>query len=157
MEKATFAAGCFWGVEFNFDKIEGVISSKVGYAGGHTDAPTYEAICRGDTGHAEVIEIMFNPDQVSYGELIDALWHLHDPTTLNSQGPDFGTQYRSAIFYHDENQKIQAEDSKSALDKSGQWPNPVVTEITAAPKFFDAEDYHQKYMKKRGLTITCGG
>jgi peptide-methionine (S)-S-oxide reductase len=158
MKKATFAAGCFWGVQFNFDKLSGVICTKVGYTGGHTDSPTYETICSGGTGHAEAIEITYNSGVIAYEDLCAALWGMHDPTTLNSQGPDFGPQYRSVIFYHDEAQQKAALSSKASLTGSQNWSNSeVVTEIVAATEFFDAEDDHQKYMEKRGLTITCGG
>ncbi len=157
MTKATFAAGCFWGVQFNFDKLAGVLSTKAGYTGGHTGSPTYEKICRGDTGHAEAVQIIFDPDIISYDDLLVAFWTFHDPSTLNSQGPDFGTQYRSAIFYHDEDQKKRAYSSKASLIKLESWSNAeAVTEIEAAVEFHSAENVHQKYMEKRGLTISCG-
>jgi len=148
MEKAIFAAGCFWGVELNYSKVEGVVGTCVGYIGGDTMDPTYEDICRKATNHAEAIEIKYDPEIVSYEELVEKLWQFHDPTTLNSQGPDHGTQYRSAIFYLSDEQKDLAEKSKAAADMSGRFGAPIVTEITAADKFWPAEEYHQKYLEK---------
>jgi len=150
-EKATFAAGCFWGVEAKFRQVEGVTATAVGYAGGASENPTYKDICSGRTGHAEVIEIVYDPERVSYEQLLEAFWESHDPTTLNRQGPDVGDQYRSAIFFHDPTQKAAARVSRDALGKSGRFSHPVVTEITPASTFYKAEDYHQQYLEKRGL------
>ena len=155
MPKATFAAGCFWGVEATFQKVEGVLSTRVGYTGGTFEDPTYEDVCSGRTGHAEAIEITFDSSKVTYEELLDIFWKMHDPTALNHQGPDIGSQYRSAVFYHDERQKKAAEESKENLDKSDEYKRPVVTEITAAGTFYPAEEYHQKYLEKRGRS-SCG-
>jgi len=150
-EKATFGAGCFWGVEEAFRKIKGVEKTTVGYMGGTLKNPTYEDICTDKTGHAEVIQIEYNPNKVSYEELLEIFWELHDPTQLNRQGPDYGKQYRSVIFYHDEKQKKIAEISKDKLIKSKKYSKPVVTEITRADEFYKAEEYHQKYLEKHGL------
>lgn len=155
MEKAIFAAGCFWGVELNFSKVNGVVDTQVGYTGGDTTDPTYEEVCGKTTGHAEAIEITFNPEKVNYDELLEYLWEFHDPTTLNRQGPDVGTQYRSAIFYLNEDQRKKAEASKEKLEHSNKYKNPVVTEISPASKFWPAEEYHQKYLAKRGINIAC--
>ena len=155
MEKAIFAAGCFWGVELNFSKVDGVVETKVGYIGGLVDGPTYEQVCSKQTEHAEAIEIMFDPDIVSYADLVENFWEFHDPTTLNRQGPDVGSQYRSAIFYLSNLQKETAELSKTKMDQSGRWKNPIVTEIIKATKFWLAEDYHQKYLEKKGIKIAC--
>lgn len=155
MEKAIFAAGCFWGVELNFSKVEGVKETLVGYIGGDTTDPTYEDICGKTTGHAEAIEITYDPEIVSYEQLLGHLWEFHDPTTLNRQGPDAGSQYRSAIFYLSEGQKVAAEQSKEDLDRSDKYADPIVTEINPATKFWPAEDYHQKYLEKKGITIAC--
>ncbi len=149
--KATFAAGCFWGVESVFRKIDGVTGARVGYIGGHTDAPTYAQVCTDKTGHAEAIEITFDPDQVSYRQLLEIFWENHDPTTLNRQGPDTGTQYRSAIFYHDKDQQKIAQESKLALAESRRYPDPIVTEIIAASTFYPAEEYHQNYCEKHHI------
>jgi len=155
MEKATFAAGCFWGVQLNFDQLDGVLASRVGYIGGHMDNPDYKSVCSGTTRHAEAVEVDFDPAVISYETLVEKFWEFHDPTTLDRQGPDVGSQYRSEIFYHSEDQKTIAENSKQALDQSGKWANPVVTAISSAPTFWLAEDYHQDYLKKRGITIAC--
>lgn len=155
MEKATFAAGCFWGVQLDYDKVDGVRSTVVGYSGGQLDNPSYEDICSGQTGHAEVVDVSFDPEIVSYEALLDLFWHSHNPTTLNRQGPDSGTQYRSAIYYHSEDQKRIAELSRTACDGSDLWPDPIVTEITRAEHFWPAEDYHQKYLEKRNIKISC--
>ncbi len=155
MEKAIFAAGCFWGVQLDFDRLDGVLSTCVGYIGGHVEDPTYEAVCTGQTHHAEAVEVTFDPDIITYAELLDFFWQRHDPTTLNRQGPDSGSQYRSAIYYHSEAQKIIAEQSRTECDASDLWPDPIVTEITAAGKFWPAEDYHQKYLEKRNIKISC--
>ena len=144
-EIADFGGGCFWCVEAVFLELDGVIKVVSGYEGGKVDNPTYKQICTGNTGHAEVIRVTFNPDKITYKELLEAFWLAHDPTTLNRQGNDVGTQYRSVIFYHNEEQKLLAEKYKEELSKSGAWTNPVVTEITKASTFYPAEDYHQNY------------
>jgi len=149
-ELATFGAGCFWGVEETFRKLPGVIETAVGYMGGATERPTYEQVCSDRTGHAEVLQLTYDPDTISYEELLNVFWKSHNPTTLNRQGPDIGTQYRSAIFYHTPEQKVIAEKSKQELEASGTWKSAIVTEITAAQNFWPAEDYHQKYLMKRG-------
>jgi len=149
-EKALFAAGCFWGVEEAFRKIPGVVDVAVGYTGGHLESPTYKSVCGGGTGHAEAVEVVFDPGKVAYEKLLDAFWEMHDPTTMNRQGPDMGAQYRSAIFYLNDDQKRAAEVSKDALDRSGKLKNPVVTEITKAGPFWRAEEYHQRYFEKNG-------
>jgi len=151
MAQTTLAAGCFWGVEAQFRKQAGIISTRVGYTGGITKDPDYKSVCTGTTEHAEAIEINFDPDIISFEKLLDIFWQLHDPTTLNSQGPDFGTQYRSAIFYHDAQQYQQAMASKQKTDDAGVFSNPIVTEITAASIFYPAEQYHQCYLEKKGL------
>jgi peptide-methionine (S)-S-oxide reductase len=150
-EKATFGAGCFWGVEVAFRQVPGVIDAVAGYLGGTLPNPTYKDVCTGRTGHAEVVEVTYDPERVSYDDLLNVFWTSHDPTTLNRQGPDVGTQYRSAIFYHDESQRNTAEDSKEAWSKSGRFQRPIVTEITPASTFYRAEEYHQRYLEKRGL------
>ncbi|MCG8490725.1 MAG: peptide-methionine (S)-S-oxide reductase MsrA [Sneathiellales bacterium] len=150
-EVGYFAAGCFWGVEAAFRQVKGVVSTAVGYQGGHTLNPNYEQVCSGATDHAEVVAVTFDPAQVSYEQLLSVFWSKHDPTTLNRQGPDIGTQYRSAIFYASDAQKDAAEKSKEALDKAGVFSSPIVTEITRAGDFFMAEDYHQQYLEKRGM------
>jgi len=149
--KATFAAGCFWGVEAKFRKVLGVSDAAAGYLGGALEHPTYEAVCTGKTGHAEVVQVEFDPTVVSFEQLLDVFWDLHDPTTLNRQGPDTGTQYRSAIFFHDADQQAAAEVSKAKIDSSGEFPNPIVTEIAPATTFYRAEEYHQRYLEKRGI------
>jgi peptide-methionine (S)-S-oxide reductase len=149
--KATFGAGCFWHVEDLLNKTKGVRSTAVGYIGGQLPNPTYEEVCTDKTGHAEAVEVEFDPDEITYDELLNVFWNNHNPTTLNRQGPDIGNQYRSAIFYHDEEQKEIAERSKQILEQSGKHENPVVTEIVPAPTFYAAEEYHQKYFKKHGL------
>ena len=150
--KATFGAGCFWGVEAAYRQIPGVISTAVGYLGGTMQNPTYYDVCSGRTGHAEVVEVTYDPDRVTYDDLLTVFWDNHDPTTLNRQGPDVGTQYRSAIFYHDEDQKQAALSSKREREKSGRYRRPIVTEITPATDFYMAEHYHQQYLEKRGLS-----
>lgn len=152
MKKAMFGAGCFWGVEAAFRRIKGVSNTAVGYSGGHFENPSYEAVCSGQTGHAEVVLVEYDPDKVSYEKLLEILWANHDPTQLNRQGPDIGTQYRSAIYFYDEEQKISSKRSKEQLEASGRFSKPVVTEITAASEFYRAEEYHQQYLEKRGLT-----
>ena len=148
MEKATFGAGCFWGVEAQFRKVKGVTSATVGYTGGTTENPTYEDVCTGGTGHAEAIEVMFDADVISYDELLNVFWSIHDPTTLNRQGPDVGSQYRSAIFPHDSGQVAAAQASKEQLQCSAGSRREIVTEITPATAFYRAEDYHQQYFEK---------
>ncbi len=147
-ERATFAGGCFWCMEPPYGKLKGVISTRVGYTGGHARNPTYEEVCSGTTGHAEAIEILYDPEQISYEELLDVFWHNIDPTATNRQFADRGTQYRTAIFYHSEEQKRLAVASREALEHSGKFSKPIVTEILPASQFFPAEDYHQKYYKK---------
>jgi peptide-methionine (S)-S-oxide reductase len=149
-EIATFGAGCFWSVEENFRKISGVVETVVGYSGGKLDNPSYEDVCRGSTGHAEVVQVKFDPKKVSYSEILEIFWNNHNPTTLNRQGLDFGDQYRSAVFFHSPEQQEIAEKLKADLGESGKWKKPIVTEITSASKFFRAEEYHQKYIKKKG-------
>jgi len=151
MAKATFAAGCFWGVEDAFRQTKGVKSTTVGYTGGTAKNPSYKDVCTGRTGHAEAVEVEFDPAQVSYPELLDVFWKSHDPTTMNRQGPDVGTQYRSAIFFHDAAQEQAARESKAALEKAGTFKRPIVTEITPATEFYRAEDYHQQYFEKQGI------
>jgi peptide-methionine (S)-S-oxide reductase len=151
-EKATFGAGCFWGVEATFRAVPGVTDAAVGYAGGTTKNPTYEDVCSHATGHAEVVQVEFDPAVVSYDHLLDVFWANHNPTTLNRQGPDVGDQYRSVIFYHSPEQQAAAEVAKARLDKSGRFKKPIVTFIEPAPTFYRAEDYHQRYLEKRGLS-----
>ncbi|MEL0107555.1 MAG: peptide-methionine (S)-S-oxide reductase MsrA [Rhodospirillales bacterium] len=150
MEKATFAAGCFWGVEHTFRQVPGVTKTQVGYIGGTTDNPTYEEVCSKTTGHAEAVELEYDPDQVTYTKLLGIFWGLHDPTTKDRQGPDIGTQYRSAIFPHNDAQKKQAEVALKALDESGQFRDPIVTQIEPTARFWPAEEYHQQYFEKMG-------
>ncbi|MDR4503350.1 MAG: peptide-methionine (S)-S-oxide reductase MsrA [Candidatus Scalindua sp.] len=147
-EKATFAGGCFWCMQHPFDELEGVVSTAVGYTGGLKEEPTYEEVCGGETGHTEAIEILYTPSHISYSKLLDVFWRNIDPTTRNRQFADEGTQYRTAIFYHNEEQKRLAEASKSAMEKSGRYEKSIVTEITAATPFYKAEEYHQKYYEK---------
>jgi peptide-methionine (S)-S-oxide reductase len=151
LEKATFAAGCFWGVEAAFRKVPGVKSTTVGYSGGTMPNPTYTDVCTGRTGHAESVEVEFDPAQVSYEDLVKVFWSEHDPTTPNRQGPDVGTQYRSAIFFHSPEQEAAARASKQKLEQSGQYRRPIVTEIKPASQFWRAEEYHQQYFEKRGV------
>jgi peptide-methionine (S)-S-oxide reductase len=151
-ETATFAAGCFWGVEVDFRNTPGVTDVQVGYSGGHVDEPTYEQVCRGTTGHAEAVEVTFDPEEVSYAELVDRFWQLHDPTQLNRQGPDVGTQYRSAIFTHSPEQAETAAESKARAQL--RFPRPIATEIVPAATFWPAEEYHQQYLVKHGRA-TC--
>lgn len=151
MAKATFAGGCFWGVEANFRRVVGVTSAAVGYTGGKTANPTYEDVCSSRTGHAEAVEVEFDPEVLRYENLLEVFWATHDPTTLNRQGPDQGSQYRSAIFYHDAEQKVAAEASKERQEKAKRFPRPIVTEIIPAGPFYKAEEYHQKYLEKHGL------
>ena len=149
-EKVMFGAGCFWGVEATFRKIDGVIETAVGYAGGTRDHPTYEDVCSGTTGHAEVVQVEFDPSRVSYEQLLDAFWACHNSTTLNRQGPDVGSQYRSAIFFHSSEHEQAALASKERLHASGKFREPIVTEITAASAFHRAEEHHQRYFEKNG-------
>jgi len=150
MDKAIFAMGCFWGSEAAFRQLPGVIATTVGYSGGATENPTYQQVCSDRTGHAEVVEVEFDPAQVSFDSLLDVFWENHDPTTMNRQGPDVGSQYRSAVFYLNPAQEAAARASKEALDRSGRLPRPIVTEITPAGPFWRAEEYHQQYLDKRG-------
>jgi peptide-methionine (S)-S-oxide reductase len=150
MATATFGAGCFWGVEEAFRRTPGVTETAVGYMGGHLQNPTYEAVCTDRTGHAEVVQVQFDPERVSYDRLLEVFWQIHDPTTLNRQGPDVGAQYRSAVFTHDEAQAAAATDMKEKLQASGRYRRPIVTEITPAATFWRAEEYHQKYAQKHG-------
>lgn len=155
-QKATFAAGCFWGVESAFRELigKGVVSTMVGYTGGHTEHPTYGQVCAHDTGHAEAVEVTFDPKKISYEQLLKVFWSIHDPTTPDRQGPDVGSNYRSAIFYHSEEQRKQAEESKEELQRS-LHKGTVVTEIAPAGTFWPAEDYHQQYFEKKGIAPTC--
>lgn len=152
MELATFGAGCFWGVEATFREIPGVVDAAVGYLGGHKENPNYQDVCTDATGHAEVVQIKFDPAKVTYDQLLDVFWKVHNPTTLNRQGPDVGTQYRSAIFFHSPEQERAAKASKEKLQQSGRYSKPVVTEITPASTFWRAEEYHQRYLEKQGRT-----
>jgi peptide-methionine (S)-S-oxide reductase len=154
MEKATFAAGCFWGVEAAFRRVKGVTSTAVGYEGGTLAKPCYRDVCTNRTGHAEVVQVEYDPAKVSYRQLLDVFWSIHDPTTKDRQGPDVGTQYRSAIFYHTPEQKDAALAAKHKLAQSGKFARPIVTKIVPAAAFWRAEDYHQQYLEKRGLS-TC--
>ncbi len=150
MEQATFGAGCFWGVEEAFRSVEGVTSTAVGYSGGSLENPTYQDVCTGTTGHAEVVQVDYDPSRVSYDDLLAAFWDNHDPTTPDRQGPDVGSQYRSAVFFHTPEQEEAARASKARLEESGRYRRPIVTEITAASTFYRAEEYHQQYLVKRG-------
>jgi peptide-methionine (S)-S-oxide reductase len=152
-ELATFGAGCFWGIQAKYDKTPGVLSSSVGFMGGKTDTPSYKDVCYTDTGHAEVVHLTFDPDVISYEQLVEMFWSMHDPTQVNRQGPDIGSQYRSAIYFHSEEQREQAEASKS--EAQSRFPRPIATEITDAGPYFPAEEYHQKYLEKRGID-SCG-
>lgn len=151
-ETATFGAGCFWGVEARFREIEGVLDTQVGYLGGDYENPSYEDVCSGETGHAEVVQMVYDSGKVSYEELLAVFWAMHDPTTRNRQGPDVGTQYRSAIFYHTPEQKAAAEASRARLESEGRHAGPIVTEITPVSTFYRAEEYHQRYLEKKGLS-----
>ena len=150
-EIATFGAGCFWGVEAAFQRVPGVIDTAVGYSGGKTPNPTYEDVCTDETGHAEVVQVTFDPAKVSYEQLLDVFWQAHDPTQVNRQEPDFGTQYRTAIFFHSPEQEAAAKKSRAALDDIGKFKRRIATEITPAGAFYRAEEYHQKYLQKRGV------
>jgi peptide-methionine (S)-S-oxide reductase len=149
-EIATFGAGCFWGVEAAFRRVPGVLDAVSGYSGGHTENPSYKDVCTDRTGHAEVVQVTFDPSKVSYEQLLDVFWKIHNPTQVNRQGPDFGTQYRTAIFYHSPEQEAAARKSKQALEASARFRQPVATEITPAGPFWRAEEYHQRYLEKRG-------
>jgi peptide-methionine (S)-S-oxide reductase len=150
VEKATFAAGCFWGVEAAFRQVPGVTATRVGYAGGTVENPTYELVCSDGTGHAEAVEVRYDPERVVYDDLLEIFWSNHNPTTRNRQGFDIGSQYRSAIFFHSPEQEAAARASKERLEAEGRFRNPIVTEIQPAPEFYEAEDYHQQYLEKRG-------
>jgi peptide-methionine (S)-S-oxide reductase len=149
-KKATFGAGCFWGVEATFRSVPGVVDAAVGFMGGATRNPTYEQVCTDRTGHAEVVQVDYDPERVSFQTLLDVFWNCHNPTTMNRQGPDVGTQYRSAIFYHDEGQKAEAQEAIDALTASRKFPRPIVTRIEPAAEFYRAEEYHQRYLEKQG-------
>jgi len=151
MDKATFGAGCFWGVEAAFRQVQGVVSTAVGYMGGRLNNPTYRDVCMDQTGHAEVVQVEYDPAKVSYDDLLRLFWESHDPTTMNRQGPDVGTQYRSVIFSHSEEQASAARASKQSLERAGLFKRPIVTEIVPAAEFWRAEEYHQQYLEKRGL------
>jgi peptide-methionine (S)-S-oxide reductase len=153
-EIATFGAGCFWGIEAAFRRIPGVLDATSGYSGGHTPNPTYKDVCTDETGHAEVVQVAFDPEKVSYEQLLQAFWSMHDPTQVNRQGPDFGSQYRTAIFFHSPEQEAIAKKSRAAKEASGKFKRPIATEITPAGPFYRAEEYHQKYLEKRGVS-TC--
>lgn len=148
---ATFGAGCFWGVEAVFRRLAGVLDVVCGYAGGHVEHPTYEDVCTDSTGHAEVVQVTFDPAQVSYTKLLDVFFECHDPTQVNRQGDDVGSQYRSVIFYHDDAQKRAAQAAIARLQRSGRWARPVATSVEPLPAFYRAEEYHQRYLEKRGL------
>lgn len=158
IEKATFAAGCFWGVEATFRALEGVVDTRVGYTGGHTEDPTYKQVCSDRTGHAEATLVEYDPTQIGYENLLEVFWQCHNPTLENRQGPDVGSQYRSAIFYHTPEQQQLAEASKQALNNSNEYSDPIVTEIVPAEKFYEAEEYHQRYLEKNeGAACHFGG
>ena len=154
IEKATFGAGCFWGVEARFRKVEGVIDVISGYSGGHTENPTYKEVCTDKTGHAEVVQVIYDPSIVSYEDLLETFWNIHNPTTLNRQGWDIGTQYRSVVFHHNEEQKEKAIKLKEKLNISGKYRKPIVTEIVPFKEFYRAEEYHQKYYEKHNKTVS---
>jgi len=149
-EIATFGAGCFWGIEAAFRRLPGVLDAAVGYSGGRTENPSYQDVCTDTTGHAEVVQVTFDPEKLSYDQLLDVFWTIHDPTQVNRQGPDYGKQYRTAIFFHSPEQEAAAKKSKQALEASGKLRRPVATEITPAGPFWRAEEYHQRYLEKRG-------
>jgi peptide-methionine (S)-S-oxide reductase len=153
---AILGAGCFWGVESAFRGLDGVVDVAVGYAGGTVDQPTYRMVCSGKSGHAEVVRVEYDPSRVSFEKLLELFWQIHNPTTLNRQGPDIGTQYRSVIFYFDDRERVAAEESKRRLDESGKFRRPIVTQIVPAAEFFPAEDYHQRYYEKMGMAPSCG-
>ncbi len=147
---ASFAAGCFWGVEARFRDVPGVLDAVSGYMGGHTENPSYRQVCSGDTGHAEAVQVTFDDEQVSYEQLLDVFFAMHNPTTLNRQGPDVGSQYRSVVFWHDPEQRERAREKIGQLDASGKWPGPIVTQVVPANRFWRAEEYHQRYFEKNG-------
>jgi peptide-methionine (S)-S-oxide reductase len=149
-EIATFGAGCFWGIEAAFRRVPGVLDAAVGYSGGRTENPSYQDVCTDTTGHAEVVQVTFDPEKLSYDQLLDVFWTIHDPTQVNRQGPDYGKQYRTVIFFHSPEQEAAAKKSKQALEASGKLRRPVATEITPAGPFWRAEEYHQRYLEKRG-------
>jgi len=149
-ELATFGAGCFWGVEARFRELSGVLDATAGYMGGQTRQPDYQAVCTGKTGHAEVVQVRYTPEQVSYETLLNLFFAMHNPTTMNRQGPDVGSQYRSVIFFHSAQQQQVAAETIEALNESGRWPQPLVTQLVAAPEFWPAEEYHQRYLEKNG-------
>jgi peptide-methionine (S)-S-oxide reductase len=149
-EIATFGAGCFWGIEAAFRRVPGVLDAAVGYSGGKTQNPSYQEVCTDTTGHAEVVQVTFDPEKLSYEQLLDVFWTIHDPTQVNRQGPDYGKQYRTAIFFHSPEQEAAAKKSKQALEASGKLRRPVATEITPVGPFWRAEEYHQRYLEKRG-------
>ena len=153
---ATFGGGCFWGIESVFQELEGVVETSVGFMGGTTDNPTYKEVCYENTNHAEVVHLKYDPNKISYTDLLSVFFSIHNPTTLNRQGPDVGSQYRSVIFYHDEDQRMRALDALEQIDENDFFKNPVVTEITPAGKYFIAEDYHQDYYKSKGIAPHCG-
>jgi len=150
---ATFGAGCFWGVEARFRELPGVLDATAGYMGGQVSQPDYQAICTGTTGHAEVVQVLFDPQQVSYARLLELFFEMHNPTTLNRQGPDIGNQYRSVIFFHSESQQQIARQAIADQNQSGRWQQPLVTQLVAAPEFWPAEEYHQQYLQKNGLGL----
>ena len=151
-EIATFGAGCFWGIEAAFRRVPGVLDAAVGYSGGRTENPSYQDVCTDTTGHAEVVQVTFDPEKLSYDQLLNVFWTIHDPTQVNRQGPDYGAQYRTAIFFHSPEQEAAAKKSKQAIEASGKLRRPVATEITPAGPFWRAEEYHQRYLEKRGAT-----
>ena len=150
MEKTTFGAGCFWGIEYSFNRVPGVLEAPVGYSGGSLENPTYQQVCSGQTGHAEVVQVEFDPNKVSFQELLEVFWNIHDPTTLNRQGPDVGTQYRSAIFFHSQEQETLAKKSVQDLTEQKRFSNTIVTEISPIDVFYLGEEYHQRYFEKQG-------
>jgi len=156
VDKATFAAGCFWSPELIYSRIHGVVDTAVGYMGGSVELPSYEQVCAGTTGHAEAVQVIFDPQVVSFGELLSTFWKIHDPTQLNRQGPDVGTQYRSAIFYHSPEQEATARASMERLQESGELTGEVATQLEVATEFHRAEEYHQRYLELRGMEPTCG-
>lgn len=153
---AIFGAGCFWGVESAFRRRDGVVDAAVGYAGGTVEKPTYRMVCSGRSGHAEVVQVKYDPARVSYEQLLEVFWAIHDPTTLNRQGPDIGTQYRSVIFYSDDDERAAAEETKRRLGESGKFRRPIVTQIVPATEFYRAEEYHQRYYEQMGMAPSCG-
>lgn len=156
-EKATFGAGCFWGVEARFRELDGVVDAAVGYMGGDVESPTYEQVCTDQTGHVEVVEVVFDPDVITFDALVREFFALHDPTQVNRQGPDTGRQYRSVVFVHDQAQRETAEAIRAELDQSGRFNKPIATGIEAAGSFWRAEEYHQQYLARRGGTCSISG